>query len=284
MKRIFTSLLIGISLIVILRSYLFDRNDESEGITSRSHNISGSQRIDGHQAQEELPKTQNCKAMAPLYDPSKWVSFQASTIDEQLKNIAYNTPQKLDSKANDISAALALFRMLSSCSVSQSAPGQWVVAGIGCPNTELKGLTVNHPIELLRKAAERGAPDAMLMFALNAPIVAVRFRRMNTVESLRVAADLMQDSEKFGIAAAQLGSPEALRFMSQSYRTGFFGARDPVRAYSYALPLKIIGTAEDNSYLSSMEQHLSLAQRKEAENAVFGCGGRPNSIVSSPFG
>ncbi|QBE63334.1 hypothetical protein [Pseudoduganella lutea] len=236
---------------------------------------------------EGKPPTDGCASTPPLYDP---VAFKGSEDRESLEEKveeAYLNPQMLFAKTEtDPQANIALYRMFSSCGKPPTnVGGHWQSGGGGCPTIESANIFRLHPIELLSKAAAQGSTEAKTMFALNAPVVAFQLSKDDSPDKQEFAKRLLSEARKLGAEAAYEGDADAYRVMSESFTKGWFGTKNIELAYSYSLPLEVLGNANDKEQIARLGGLLTTTQQDIASKATYGCSNSvPPGILSNPFG
>lgn len=181
-------------------------------------------------------------------------------------------------KAGDALAAVGYFKMAMSCSPlsndANSHPAQ-----ANCP----VGISRAEAFTILERAAAMGNIEAQTTFAVNAPFYASWLQNRGTNEAVIEAAKLTSLSEAYGAAAAQAGSEEAMSFMSRSYLTGLFGAKDIEKGYRYLLPLSRLAPSPSMTELMhSIARNLAPEAKTRAEELAFGCV-PTRTPLSNPF-
>lgn len=229
---------------------------------------------------------EKCHTLNPLYDPNSFEGADESAGVESKTELAYLNPSMLFRIVeSDPHAGIALFRMLSACLLDAKAEKDFTNLTLeGCPQYDFSREIRVHPIELLERSSKLGSNEAKLMYALNAPLVARNLRDRGDKRSDEAAERILRVGEKLGIEAARAGNGDAYRYMSYASEFGLFGNVNLQLAYSFALPLNILGSNDEKLRIQEMAKRLSQKQRYDAQEMAYGCKGEPSAgILTNPF-
>lgn len=240
--------------------------------------------------------TPACTAKAaPLVPqtPLRESKMRGDEVDK-LFVLGYTQPERFLPRlaAPDDVTALAAFKLVRNC-FRATAPWSPPPADpdaiaspsmTGCP--ALPAWLVHGAPAMLKAAADRGSPDAMLDYAMDTEARAPGFVRAEEPASAAAASALLREAESYGRQAAQHGLLDAYIFMSRAYETGQFGTRDIESAYAYALPLADhpeYGPYKD--HLAELARHMTPAQLDSARTRAYGCAAAgAGDALRNPFG
>lgn len=225
----------------------------------------------------------NCAENKPLFSGNNSNDLDTVALSKQLEQAFFDPQPFIDRSDTDPTANIVLFQLASNCPVSNTIRGR-AFANNGCPKNIGKIPVKTTHLELLEKAALQGSDQAKLMYALNAPLVAQRFSRLNTQEGNLISLEILKKATLYGSEAARAGIPDAYRVMSRAYENGSFGQKDIRLAYAFALPLTKVGDTMDLEYIKSIGERLNEDMKHEARFVAFGCEMNTDlNSLASPF-
>jgi len=295
MKRSLLTLAAGCAAILVL-SLAFLTTDDRQAPTSLQYSQPAASIVDlkpaGQLVREQTPSRKETEV--PLDHHRSLRSINSSPVLKIAATLRNRDVGVLiqAAKAGDPASAVSLFQLAYSCSPIGKQillPQLYDESTIDASRARCQSIPDElrmRPLLSLEEAAEKGSPEAQLIYAHNAPNFAKLLIFSDHTDGRRQSEAMMGRAEVYGKSAAKEGLKEAFELMTALYASGMLGSNQVEKGFAYTLALsEHEPSTEVLERIKYLEQNLAKDQFERARILALGCASKQDdrAVFANPF-